>query len=213
MNNWNIVFLHGLESGIHGRKVKYLQKHFKNVIVPDFQVGVWSWSQKNSFLRNYGSIQKSLDNSIEIAASDINKTTALDPSKKLFIIGSSWGGLVGLKLLEKETNIIPDKVLLLAPALVPKSNALFRYIFRFPGNAIPENLNPNLKINILHGDDDQVIDIEGSRILSQKFPGNINFTEIPGADHPLNYSLGIMEGPPGSLYKPLSEIVTEMAQN
>jgi hypothetical protein len=46
-----ILFLHGLEAGISGRKTKHLKKHFENCICPDLEVSIYKLNRKNSFLR------------------------------------------------------------------------------------------------------------------------------------------------------------------
>jgi len=48
----NILFLHGLESGLNGDKCIYLQKTFSKCICPDLQVSKFKIYLKNSFLRN-----------------------------------------------------------------------------------------------------------------------------------------------------------------
>jgi predicted alpha/beta hydrolase family esterase len=48
-----ILFLHGLEAGLHGTKSRYLKKIFKNdCITPDLQISKFKIWLKNSFIRN-----------------------------------------------------------------------------------------------------------------------------------------------------------------
>lgn len=44
--------MHGLESGLQGRKSQYLHKHFTNVNTPDMQMSLFNITKKNSVVRN-----------------------------------------------------------------------------------------------------------------------------------------------------------------
>jgi hypothetical protein len=46
-----VLFLHGLESGVYGKKSNFLRKHFKNCIIPDLQVSKFRINLKNCILR------------------------------------------------------------------------------------------------------------------------------------------------------------------
>jgi predicted esterase YcpF (UPF0227 family) len=51
MDNLKILFVHGLESGPNGSKIKYLQKYF-NVIAPDLKMSKFNITKENSLIRN-----------------------------------------------------------------------------------------------------------------------------------------------------------------
>ncbi|WP_372371450.1 alpha/beta hydrolase [Candidatus Uabimicrobium sp. HlEnr_7] len=47
-----IIFMHGLESGILGKKSQYLRENFENVYTPDMQMSMLNLKKKNSIIRN-----------------------------------------------------------------------------------------------------------------------------------------------------------------
>ena len=50
--NCKVIFMHGLESGLQGKKSKYLHRHFENTYTPDMQMSLLNIKKKNSVLRN-----------------------------------------------------------------------------------------------------------------------------------------------------------------
>lgn len=64
-----LLFLHGLESGPHGSKARYLQRAFPNntVLVPDMEMSAFSLTKRNSFLRKFGNARWSMDGCMQLA--------------------------------------------------------------------------------------------------------------------------------------------------
>ena len=44
-----VLYVHGMESGVHGDKARYLARHFERVAVPTMHTGYLNFNQ-NSFL-------------------------------------------------------------------------------------------------------------------------------------------------------------------
>ena len=127
-----ILFLHGLESAPHGSKYRALVKVFGegSVLAPDFR-GVPDAIER-----------------LRIAEEATRGLTGL------FLVGSSFGGLVGGLLASQHPERIRAAVFA-APAFHrPAASG----IERVPEQSI-----------ILHGTEDDVVPIEASRTFSKKF--------------------------------------------
>ncbi len=86
-----IVFLHGLESGPHGRKYQALAARFREVEAPD-TTGIYD-----------------LETRVRVALDHLGGTPAT-------LVGSSFGGLVALMVLAREPDLVQGMVLA-APAV------------------------------------------------------------------------------------------------
>ena len=179
------LFLHGLESGVNGKKSQYLGKHFENVTVPDLQTGYLNFNS-NSFLtssiRNILKIfngrwfEEITTDVLEGATEIVRISLENEPYKPDIIVASSMGGAIALECLRK--GIIPRNIplLLLAPALKlvilgwqdkSSSNRLQEWYesFRNSGEII-EN------ITIIHGTLDNIVNIDNSRELCHSLGSN-----------------------------------------
>ena len=124
-----IVFLHGLESGPHGSKYQFL-KTLGDVLAPDFRAC------------------SSLEERVKVAEE------ATRGMQDLFLVGSSFGGLLAATLYCR----YPDRIagyLLLAPALhLPEAAAI---------DKVPQ------VAAIIHGLHDEIVPIAASRAFRDKF--------------------------------------------
>ena len=147
-----LCFLHGLESGPNGSKAKYLKEQFGTshiVLVPDMRMSLFDVSKHNSLARKF-SLSRSMSGCTELVSKFLKAQISLiicgegeaenyedftskfyfTPKEedaiasRLILIGSSWGGAVALRALEKENivdgknaSVKPFKTVLLAPAL------------------------------------------------------------------------------------------------
>jgi len=223
---WQIVFLHGLESGPTGRKARYLQEKFPGAVhVPDMEMSTWNPWKSNSPTRKLwtlfvlkGPLKQSLDDCVKLALTELDKLgypSSISTSgehmhrsdKKLMVIGSSWGGAVGLKCVER--GLQPDRIVLLAPAL----GALGWWRHVWPPLKLSETIFDSIgqkAVTIVHGDEDDTVPVEGSRKLKERF-SEIEYIELKGGDHRLNRELGISESSmPSAL--PLEDLVCRLAQ-
>jgi len=102
------------------------------VLIPDLEMSLLNWSKKNCPLNFYGDLMKSVEgccrNVVECVERSTNLLSESNPKSKLLLVGSSWGGLIALKLLE-HSLLRPDRVLLLAPAIEPHMNSFMRSLF------------------------------------------------------------------------------------
>jgi predicted esterase len=174
-----IVFIHGLESGVHGSKARYLKRNFPNVIVPDLEMSALSLFKRNSFLRNMGNFQASLDGCAEAVMADIKLHTL--KTDDIILVGSSWGGLVALHLVATR-KVSACHTLLLAPALSAVG---------IPARCWPKVMPDDLpsaprSIDVIHGDCDNTIPLKSSLDLEERFPSQVKVTKVAGGDHRLS---------------------------
>jgi hypothetical protein len=186
-----ILFLHGLESGVQGRKANYLRAHFKNVYVPDLMTGLYSWKQ-NSFMYqglihipylfsgSYFShtILGALNGGVEIAQSAV-----LDCNPDL-VIASSMGGAIALEAIKRGSISCP--VILLAPALKRlvgiDQNTIETWYREF--NEERQKIQKPERIIVISGVLDDTVLIDDSRELALRLLMEI--IEVPDGDHSLN---------------------------
>mmetsp|Transcript_51288 Transcript_51288/g.75032 ORF Transcript_51288/g.75032 Transcript_51288/m.75032 type:complete len:265 (+) Transcript_51288:38-832(+) len=238
IQGWNIVFLHGLESGIHGSKARHLVESFPGACtVPDLEMSLLNWRKRNSAIRNFGNLDRSMDGCVTVAADECNRVNQENGSSKLLVIGSSWGGAVALKCVERGL-IKPDKMLLLAPALSATGwlgswlwpswevdSTCFNYLNGterdyVPGSGDDKGLFLKKPIVVLHGTNDDTVPISSSESFSAQNPNFVEFHAIEGADHRMNGALGIAsrslkssEGQEAKLWIPLKDIIEQMLSN
>jgi hypothetical protein len=127
MSAKKILFIHGLESGVLGKKAAYLCQHYgdENVIVPAMETGLYT-TAKNSFLMhgiyNLGFVFSGRY-SQQVAHSVLQSVVAIlkeELRKNSFdlIIGSSMGGATIIEALSRvEEQLLNCPILVLAPAL------------------------------------------------------------------------------------------------
>ena len=187
---WTVVFLHGLESGPAGSKARYIRRHFPAACVPDLGMSAWDPRKKNSATRNLANLQASLDGCTRDAMTAIREAQSADEGVgKLLVVGSSWGGMVALRCIERE-GLRPDATLLLAPALAAKGF----YGWFWPRADISEghlDCLPPKSVLVVHGTADDTVPIDASRELAAIFPSAVDLLEVDGGDHRLNNALNI----------------------
>eukprot|EP00397_Hematodinium_sp_SG-2012_P063381 GEMP01087435.1.p1 GENE.GEMP01087435.1~~GEMP01087435.1.p1 ORF type:complete len:242 (+),score=41.70 GEMP01087435.1:56-727(+) len=202
-----VLYLHGLESGAEGLKATYLRDHVDTVVVPDLEVSLFDVRKPNCLLRSpwmlgvfggalagtvslplallavplgFGCLRQGLVQLLQ-KCTDIAEEVLKAEQEFDLIVGSSWGGAVALKLLERNPSLTTPCIVL-APAL--GSTGKYRYIHP---RWLPSTLAQS-KVAVLHGTEDAQIPVEMSRMLQQNFP-EVNLIEIQGGDHRLNQVL------------------------
>lgn len=193
-----IVSLHGLESGVFGKKSAYLRKHFENVIIPDLETGSLNWNS-NSFLRSgmrnissllSGNYYRILGVDILDRGSAIAEACYNEHNPKL-IVASSMGGAIALET-RRQGTFSSTPLLLLAPAL--------RRIFCSSASYADEadrimldwyndfNLKTSLAkggpITVVHGGMDDVVPLGDSEELCRHIGARL--IVAPNDDHSLN---------------------------
>lgn len=145
----HIVFFHGLENGPHGSKFHQLVDSFGDVISPDF-TGVLDIHERLCMAEE-----------------------ALKDIPEMFIVGSSFGGLLAVLFANKH----PDRVLgyvLCAPAVHRLSEDIH---------------NVPLQASIIHGNKDSVVPLAASQAFASQH--NISLIVVDD-DHPLSLSGQVM---------------------
>jgi len=191
-----ILFLHGLESGPHGTKVRILREKGYEVVVPEMLIGkkfmlnyVWKavfigcgllvLSPPLSLLYviglgvGYKFYSRWLVSKMFYDAVEVQKQALRDHNFDL-MIGSSFGGAIGVHLLQSEEKLPP--AILLCPA--------YKLIAKY-GN-VHELENPifhkSNKCLLVHGENDQTVAIEDSIDLA--VDNEIELFQVPD-DHRL----------------------------
>lgn len=192
-----IVFIHGLESGVHGRKANYLREHYGDeVIVPDLQMSMRDLSRRNGIARSFlraltlrhglrgwrHPIQTALQDSTRRCLQVIETALQAEPTIEL-LIGSSWGGLLCLLLL-REPAYRDKQFLALCPALKQvwqRSHGPIQPLYEQFREALTQHPR---RVIVVHGDKDDVIPIEDSIELCEAVP-QMQLVTIPGGGHAL----------------------------
>lgn len=130
----HVVFLHGLESGPSGSKVDYLRA---------------TYGTDNFSAANCRKVDD-LENRIEICLKHIRAI-----GKPVFLVGSSFGGLVAALIATRHPELVTGMVLC-APALHRKQ-------------AEEIDLHRAGPVTIIHGEQDDVVPIQESYDFCRKF--------------------------------------------
>lgn len=194
-----ILFLHGFASSDQARKAQYLRQKLGR----DARAGFYAISF-NPTLTDFewmtptGMIDRARQYVID---------HDLGP---LSLIGSSLGGLVGVHYAHRYGNV--EGMLLLAPILrwpstwdsesvmarweeegtIPVSHYALpgqprlRFDFQVDGRRYGEWVPPAAPTVIIHGRDDTVVPITGSREYAERYPGGVRLVELKEAGHDLN---------------------------
>ena len=194
-----VLFMHGLESGPQGSKAQYFRSRYYAVEVPSMRMSKYGIHKRNSLIRGYiramrsfrlwpsqwmgGALTNSLSNCLDL------QKTAIEEFKPDVVIGSSWGGGVGL--LAFATEVWQGPMVLLAPALktaITKTGRPTREQFQWD-SVCTAIASTTAKRNILvvHGDADEVVPLEDSLEFGRRT--GVEVMTIPGGDHRLNSSL------------------------
>jgi len=147
MQSYDIVFFHGKESGPHGRKYRALSQEF-TVWSPDFQ-------------------------GMHITERLATAERLTEGLTDLFVVGSSYGGLLAALLYSKHPERFRTYVLL-APALLLDVDA----IERMPPDAV-----------VIHGRRDEIVPFEATREICDRF--GVRFVEVDDT-HPLHESMDVI---------------------
>lgn len=113
----SVSYVHGLESGLNGSKHRYLTKNYKTCYFKSMEMSKWKLNKKNSFLRTLlknffrpsRAAEDSLRGCLNIQAAE------LKVNRPDLIVGSSWGGAIGLLLVSE--GIWDGPIVLCCPAL------------------------------------------------------------------------------------------------
>jgi hypothetical protein len=201
-----ILLLHGFASSGQSTKAQYFREKFKALPQVEFHAIDFNPTPKDfEYVTTTGLInrlrQYVLDHHLE----------------NVSIIGSSYGGLVGLHYAHRFGGV--EKMLLLAPGLVwlsgglseeelehwekagsePVSHYAFekeiplRYDLHVDGLRYLEPIPPATPITIIHGRNDNVVPIDHSRKYAANFPDMVHLIEVD-ADHDLNDRLEFVWG-------------------
>jgi len=195
----SILFLHGFASSDQATKAKYLRERLEteagtslhainfNPTPTDFE-----WMTPTGMIDR--ARQYVLDHDLE----------------PLSLIGSSLGGLIAVNYAHRYGNV--DRMLLLAPLLrwttiwdseaamarweeegsMPVSHYALpgkprlRFDFQVDGRCYSEWVPPAAPTVIVHGRDDDIVPIAGSRAYAEQYPDRVRLLELESAGHDMN---------------------------
>jgi len=201
-----ILLLHGFASSGQSTKAQYFRRKFKALPQVEFHAIDFNPTAKDfEYMTTTGLInrlrQYVLDHHLE----------------NVSIIGSSYGGLVGLHYAHRFGGV--EKMLLLAPGLTWLSGGLsekqleewkeagaapvfheafgkeipLRYDLHLDGLCYLETITPASPMIIIHGHNDKTVPIEPGRAYAVNFPDRVHLIEVD-ADHDLNGHLEFIWG-------------------
>ncbi|MFX0147470.1 MAG: DUF2085 domain-containing protein [Candidatus Hodarchaeota archaeon] len=147
-SEYNIIFIHGLESSGQGFKAQYLKSIFPNILTPDFK----KFDSKESFKSLLSERMMQLD-------------TILEEKNNWVIFGSSFGGLMGaLYTLQNPEKV--ERLILFAPFL-----ALEEFVdLKFEPVKIP--------VTIYHGKNDNVVPLDKTMEEASKLFKNLEYNIV-----------------------------------
>eukprot|EP00667_Euglena_gracilis_P020648 EG_transcript_22404 len=189
--------MHGLESGPTGSKALYLRARYAAVETPDMAMGVYRLDQRNSFLRGYlraaltawpsqwgsAAVTHSLDGCLAVQREAIAR---FQPD---VVVGSSWGGAIGL--LAFASGAWQGPTLLLAPALTLAIRKLGEPLKpEYSWSAVCEAVKASPhshNLLVVHGDADDTVPHQDSVEFAART--GVELRTITGGDHRLNDAL------------------------
>jgi pimeloyl-ACP methyl ester carboxylesterase len=193
-----ILYLHGFASSGQSAKARYFTEKFQALPNVEFHAIDFNPTPEDfEYVTTTGLINR------------LRQYVVDHHLEKVHIIGSSFGGLVGLHYAHRFSGVV--KMLLLAPALfwlsgglsddelkqwerdgaVPVSHDAFqeeipvRYGLHVDGICYLEPIPPATPILIIHGRNDGTVPIKHSRSYAADFPDQVHLVEL-SADHDLN---------------------------
>ncbi len=200
-----ILFLHGFASSAHSAKARSLGERF--AAIPDVYLHAFDFNPTPA----------DFEHMTITGMVDRVRQFALDHDlQALRLIGSSLGALVALHYARRYGRV--DRLLLLAPALhystevseedlrrwaregamrVPHhglgAELELSYAFHLDGLRYAEPVPPPAEVTIIHGTQDRVVPIRGSRDYATAYPGKVRLVEVV-SDHRLEDQLDTIWG-------------------
>ena len=193
-----ILYLHGFASSGQSTKARYFREKFKALPQVEFHAIDFNPTPKDfEYVTTTGLINRLRQYVLDHRLGNVS------------IIGSSFGGLIGLHYAHRFRGV--EKMLLLAPGLSWLSGGLseeqldqwkqagaapvfheafgeeipVRYDLQVDGLCYLEPIPPASPITIIHGQDDKTVPIEHSRRYATDFSYSVHLIEVD-ADHDLN---------------------------
>lgn len=147
------AFIHGLESSSKGTKALFFKNRYPEMIVPDFE----------------GDLDERMERLAHL----------LSDKKNLFLVGSSFGGLMGALFALKHPEQV-EKLILLAPALC------------FGKFILPDSNAIDVPVVIYHGTRDEVVSLEPVREIARTVFSDLRF-HVVDDDHLLYKTFQIID--------------------
>jgi pimeloyl-ACP methyl ester carboxylesterase len=201
-----ILFLHGFASSGQSIKAGYFRKKFAALPQVEFHAIDFNPTPRDfEYMTTTGLINR------------LRQYVLDHRMGKVSVIGSSYGGLIGLHYAHRFGEV--EKMLLLAPGLRWLSGGLtekelqhwekigaepvfhfafekeipLRYDLHRDGLGYLEPIPPAAPVIIIHGQNDTTVPTEDSREYAANFPDQVQLIEVD-ADHALNGHLDFMWG-------------------
>jgi pimeloyl-ACP methyl ester carboxylesterase len=189
MSQQTVILLHGFASSGNSTKAQYLRGRF--AAVPDVQFHAIDFNptpRDFEYMTITGMINR------------LRQYVLDHDLRRVFIVGSSIGALVGLNYAHRFGEV--SRMLLLAPALsylrFEPVDKVFHYAFNrelslrddfyVDGAMYAEPVPPPVPVTIIHGCHDDVIPIARSRRYAALYPEEVELTEVD-SDHQVNDQL------------------------
>jgi pimeloyl-ACP methyl ester carboxylesterase len=198
-----VLFVHGLESGPNGYKVRELRAQGMEVVACDMHGSLWDVRRANSIARRMLDIPSrlfrhwpwrwlasSIDDAFE-GCLNVQRAALLAQAEAVdVLIGSSWGGAVAAALLAEGSWSGPT--ILLCPALQAKGRLFGSESELFSADAVTARLARlpaalKARCLLVHGDCDTTVPLSDSQALAEST--SIALEVIPGGDHTLRLLL------------------------
>ena len=199
-----MAYLHGFSSSGQSTKAQYFRERFQALPLVEFHAPDFNPTPTDfEYMTTTGLINRL-------------RQYVLDHDLENFsIIGSSYGGLIGLLYAHRFGGV--GKMLLLAPGLFWLSGGLsekeleqweeagaapvfhealqqtipIRYDLQRDGLGYLEVVPPPIPITIIHGRSDETVSIDHSRAYAADFPDTVRLVEVD-ANHDLNDHLALV---------------------
>lgn len=145
---YNIIFIHGLESSGKGFKAQYLQEIFPRILTPDFAKFDPEKSLRSLLFERMAQL-----------------ITILEEKKNWIIIGSSFGGLMAaLYTLQNPEKV--ERLILLAPS------------FDFDKLVDKKLNPVDIPVVVYHGNNDNVVPLNKSKERAEQFFNNLEYNVV-----------------------------------